>query len=121
MRGIQDRGTSLYNCMEGISRCGDSLSKWSRDTFRNLRRAIELKKRDLNNLLASDDPDIDANYLSNLDRSINDLKDDEECYWKQRSRAEWLCQGDKNTRYFHQKATQCKAQNVIKGIVDHDG
>lgn len=68
--------------MEGISRCGDSLSKWSRDTFRNLRRAIELKKRDLNNLLASDGPDIDANYLSNLDRSINDLKDDEECYWK---------------------------------------
>ena len=41
-----------------------------------------------------------------LKKEINELLVKEEKMWKQRSRALWLHEGDKNTRYFHSRATQ---------------
>ncbi|KAH9769811.1 reverse transcriptase domain-containing protein [Citrus sinensis] len=51
-------------------------------------------------------------------KQIDDLLIDKEIYWRQRSRAVWLREGDKNTKYFHSKATARKRKNKIRGIVD---
>lgn len=52
---------------------------------------------------------------------INELLSKEEIMWKQRSRALWLAEGDKNTSFFHKKATSRKARNSIKGLEDANG
>ena len=41
--------------------------------------------------------------------------------WAQRSKVQWLCDGDKNTRFFHSKATQRRRRNYIKGLYDENG
>ena len=41
-----------------------------------------------------------------LKRELHSLLTKEEQLWRQRSRAEWLKAGDRNTRYFHCQATQ---------------
>lgn len=38
--------------------------------------------------------------------------------WHLRSRVAELKDGDKNTQYFHHKASQTKKRNYIKGLVD---
>lgn len=56
-----------------------------------------------------------------LDRRHEELLKLEETMWRQRSRAMGLKQGDKNTKFFYNKASQRHKVNEIKKIKDDDG
>jgi hypothetical protein len=45
----------------------------------------------------------------------------EEMMWFQRSRISWLCEGDRNTKYFHRKAATGARRNRIKRLIKDDG
>ncbi|XP_050241304.1 uncharacterized protein LOC126690225 [Quercus robur] len=49
-------------------------------------------------------------------KNLDTLLLKEEIYWAQRSRIPWLKHGDKNTRFFHSKASQRKWRNHIQSI-----
>ncbi|KAL5736834.1 hypothetical protein ACOSQ2_031622 [Xanthoceras sorbifolium] len=59
--------------------------------------------------------------LRKLGDKIDGLLLKDEIFWRQRSRALWLKEGDKNTKNFHSKASQRKKRNQILGLVDDDG
>lgn len=45
----------------------------------------------------------------------------EEIMWRQRSRIQWLAEGDGNTNFFHQKATNRRRKNRITQLAREDG
>ncbi|KAL5565698.1 hypothetical protein UlMin_028862 [Ulmus minor] len=45
----------------------------------------------------------------------------EERYWRQRSKDSWLKCGDRNSKFFHRKASARKIKNSITGLVDING
>ena len=51
---------------------------------------------------------------------VNRLLDMEERMWKQRSCNPWLKEGDKNARFFHEKAITRKQRNTILGVMDEN-
>ena len=59
--------------------------------------------------------------VKSLRVEINDLLKKEEKMWRQRSRATWLKEGDRNTKYFHGRASQRRRRNTIKGVRDQAG
>ncbi|XP_074321466.1 uncharacterized protein LOC141658006 [Silene latifolia] len=52
---------------------------------------------------------------------IAKLRRQEEQYWRQRSRALWLKDGDKNTKFFHTRAGERKKKNFIAKLIDDEG
>lgn len=59
--------------------------------------------------------------ISQAERELENLLKEEESYWKMRAREDLLKIGDKNTKWFHAKASNKKRKNEIKGIVDENG
>ncbi|KAK9995716.1 hypothetical protein SO802_020402 [Lithocarpus litseifolius] len=96
------------------------LIAWSRATFGNTRTRLEQKQGELTTLM-------EEGYGQNLERihgvteEINELLHHEEIYWRQRSRSLWLKAGDKNTNFFHQRASQRRKKNNIMGLYDEEG
>ena len=41
--------------------------------------------------------------------------------WRQRSRVTWLSKGDKNTHFFHLRASNRRRKNLIKSLQKQDG
>jgi hypothetical protein len=56
-----------------------------------------------------------------LAQLIEKILDQEEMYWNQRSRANWLQNGDKNTAYFHSYASAKNGFFFIKKLKDLNG
>lgn len=81
----------------------------------------KLKKiqKTLSELQASDDyhPDKERDLMKELDCTL--IMQEE--YWRQRGRVDWITLNDKNTSYFHHKASARKERNKITSLLDSSG
>ncbi|XP_057249396.1 uncharacterized protein LOC130590838 [Beta vulgaris subsp. vulgaris] len=58
---------------------------------------------------------------NNLETKLDDLISKQEAYWYLRSRVSEVRDGDRNTNYFHHKASQRRSRNKMKGLYDEEG
>ena len=58
--------------------------------------------------------------IRELKKEICDLEDKENRMWVQRSKVLWAANGDKNSKYFHCRATQRMRKNSILKIKNED-
>ncbi|KAL6205814.1 hypothetical protein ACLB2K_023066 [Fragaria x ananassa] len=56
-----------------------------------------------------------------LSHRLNELMSLDEIYWRQRSRAIWLKDGDRNSKFFHKSASNRRKKNKLKGLFDRHG
>ncbi|XP_048493944.1 uncharacterized protein LOC104905805 [Beta vulgaris subsp. vulgaris] len=52
---------------------------------------------------------------------LDEILHREETLWYQKSRVDWLCDGDRNTTFFHLSTLICRWRNNIVSIKDGDG
>lgn len=60
----------------------------------------------------------DAHQVKILEKEVNILMDREAKMWSQRSKVQWLKDGDRNTRFFRSKCSQRRRRNYLKGLFD---
>ena len=59
--------------------------------------------------------------INRLRKEINILLDDEELWWQQRSTVQWLGEGDRNTKYFHYRASERRRKNTVNRLWNDEG
>ena len=93
-----------------------ALVRWSQ-TLGNSKEQIELKYTKLEALTSMNLVE-NQNQIHKVQDEINCLLLQDEFFWWQRSRVIWLPVEDKNTKYFHQRASQQRRKNHIHGFLD---
>uniref|UniRef100_A0A803QC75 Reverse transcriptase domain-containing protein n=1 Tax=Cannabis sativa TaxID=3483 RepID=A0A803QC75_CANSA len=105
----------ITTVLDNLSTCATNLQSWHIGKYGKMKKninSLQSKVADLNNSNSSSSDHYQE--LHNAETVLEDLLEQEEVYWQQRSRVDWLSCGDRNTKFFHAKASSRKSNNKIK-------
>jgi hypothetical protein len=89
------------------------LKNWGKPTFGNVRLELGKLKDELERLQSVPGRLGPTHAEIKVTDRLVELNHREEIMWRQRSRVQWFAAGDKNTRFFHMRASKRKKKNRI--------
>ncbi|KAK2655160.1 hypothetical protein Ddye_008212 [Dipteronia dyeriana] len=111
------RGVNLSTVLNRINNCGALLNNWNMKKREAHQKDIMSKRKELKLANKSAFP---QSWI--VIRCLEDKLDEalcvEEKYWCQRVKVDWMKSGDRNSRFFHSKASTRNAHNWLGGLTD---
>lgn len=117
-------GNPVYIFPSKLSRLKKCLITWNKEQFGHLSVNIAKAEADLCDAeirLQVDDSDEALAAAESAKHKLNHMLDLEESFWRQRSKAKWLKDGDKNTKFFHSIVDHRRKKSRIHKIQDGNG
>ncbi|KAL2937830.1 hypothetical protein RDABS01_021279 [Bienertia sinuspersici] len=111
-------GVEMQQRLEGVAR---DLVSWSTEKFKDLGKQIEMAEKALKAAQSRPISEASCSECVALEKELESLNEKSEAYWHLRSRVAEIKDRDKNTKYFHHKASQRRRRNTIKGLFDDQG
>jgi hypothetical protein len=111
-------GASSTGVLERLARLHAAMHEWDSTVLKQPRKRLRKAQRELDDALSSqltEESEKKAKELANL---IESLLEQEEVYWSQRSQANWIQHGDRNTLFFHNYASARRKKNFITKLKD---
>nr|XP_027065280.1 uncharacterized protein LOC113691366 [Coffea arabica] len=116
----QVEGSRMYQVATKIKNCRVALLKWKNNFQANSRDKIELIKKQLCDL-----KEVRGNSrnisMAALKKELSKAYKEEEKHWQQKSRIQWLKEGDKNTKFFHASVQGRRRRNSLHKLQREDG
>jgi hypothetical protein len=121
----QWKGNEKSRTMEELQRkltllSGD-LASWGKNSFGNVQAQIQQLQRELGTLRRDPNRMEPSPRENDVTTQLTTLLEQEEVMWRQRSRVQWLAAGDKNTQFFHLRASQRRRKNKVTELAKEDG
>ncbi|KAA3489415.1 reverse transcriptase [Gossypium australe] len=109
------------NFMEKVEDIRENLGPWQYQRYKRMRSKINNLEKKIG-IIMDNPSNTNSTRLLKLARGkLGHLYDVEEKYWMQRARIQWLKEGDRNTRYFHVRATSRQKKNSIERLKYSNG
>ena len=89
---------SSSELVRALKICAEGLKIWSQHDLGHVSKKIQEKRKILQDVVQADRDGSRGDEIDMLCKEINELLDDEEMRWNQRSRVQWLKLGDRNTQ-----------------------
>lgn len=101
-----------------LDECQSALTSWNKNIFGHMGRKVTALQQKLQTLENLNLGAATLNDLHAIRLELNKALAIEEDMWRQRSRNCWLKAGDKNTTFFHTKASNRLQRNTIARVLD---
>lgn len=122
---LQIQGSSMFLLHKRLKHIKMKLKVWNKNIFRNIfagKKSVENKILELNQTLIKEGFDKDKNeQAEKYHLEWEKLCKQEEVFWKQKSRVQWLKEGERNTKFFHGSTIANQTHNRISFIKNEDG
>ena len=106
-------GTLITNFLDS---CKARLETWNKIEFGHIGRQITRLEKELQAL--EQNPQLHVEQIHEVRKALNCWLDAENTMWHQRAKHMWITDGDRNTLFFHQKASNRRQQNTIQGLTN---
>ncbi|XP_058764138.1 uncharacterized protein LOC131637556 [Vicia villosa] len=111
-------GNNGIHKIKSLQSLGETFKEYRSGAVKKELNRIEGRLKEASNW---DSGEHDVRTYKALEKQRDSIQKTEEIIWRQRSRAVWLQAGDKNTKFFHGKASQRRKTNRIQKLQDHRG
>jgi hypothetical protein len=105
------QGSPMVQVQERISWCSAKLKKWVQ--FGNVTQQLKEKTDQLHWVEERSVLGHGHDSVISIRKEVQELLIREEKMWRQRSRTSWLKEGDRNTKYFHSRASHRRRCNSL--------
>jgi len=114
------RGEGL-TFLEKVNDVHEELHVWDKEVLKRPEKRMAELKRELERLRRGPMTEANSESQKELMVRLELMLEQEEIYWMQRAKVNWLKKGDRNTEFFHNYASKRRKKNTIKGLIDHNG
>ncbi|CAN1129383.1 Putative ribonuclease H protein At1g65750 [Linum perenne] len=107
-----------------LLRLTDDLNLWNKTVFVNIfkrKKRLETKLKQAEAWTTANPSALNRHKENTIRTNLELVLWQEELLWVQKSRANWLVDGDRNTRFFHLATLKRRSVNRIKRLKDQEG
>lgn len=101
--------------------CLNKLHKWHMDNIGIIPKKIKDLQSQIDIHYSKPNYQDNIATVKDLENQLDKVLELEEGWWNKIAKVSWLKNGDKNTRFFHQKASQRRSRNLIQSLQDENG
>jgi hypothetical protein len=112
---------NLNDLVKKLNTTRSHMHNWSRENFGNITRTATRLRNKIKSLWKKPRSAWREAAIQSTTAELDETLHREEMMWRQRSRVNWLHEGDRNTKYFHKKATWRQSKNRIKKLKGLNG
>jgi hypothetical protein len=97
------------------------MQRWSFEEFGSVKAELKALRSKLDEARREALSSGSTHEIKVIEDRLHQVYEREEIMYRQRSRQEWLKAGDRNTRYFQNRASHRKRKNTVRGLRRADG